>query len=183
MEIEIWKDIEGYECLYQASNFGRIKCLYKIRNIGGRKNIRTYPEKIMKQRKLPQRNYMYIILCKDGVQRSFTVHRIIAKLFVENPENLPQVNHKDCDSFNNKSDNLEWCTGSQNMIHAFLNGKLPSVFNSIDRNPSMKKVRDIKTGTIYNSIIEASLDNHVSARSLYHQLAGTTKNKTSLIKL
>jgi hypothetical protein len=103
MDDEIWKDIEGYEGLYQASNFGRIKNLHKIRFVGLTKYQRIYPEQIMKQKKLLKgKRYFYINLCKNGVQKLFSVHRIIAKTFIPNPNSLPQVNHKDCDPLKDK---------------------------------------------------------------------------------
>ena len=104
---EIWKDIPNYEGIYQVSNLGKIR------------SCRT--NKIRKQ--IKQRSgYMRIILTKNKKQKAFSVHTLVAKCFVENTNNLPYVNHIDGNKENNISDNLEWVTASQNMIHAISKG-------------------------------------------------------------
>lgn len=181
-DFEQWKDIPCYEGLYQASNLGRVKALKKVRTFGRyTKNERVYPEKIMCQRKLPKREYLYLTFCKDGKPRSFTVHRIIATLFCENPFNLPVVNYLDCDPQNNRADNLEWTTLSGNSKHACDNGRFPSLFGMDGiKNPSAKPVIDSATGKIYSTVSEASKALNVSVRSLYYQLSGQEKKKTTL---
>ena len=97
---EIWKDIEGYEGLYQVSNMGRVKSLGK----GGTHKQVHY----LKQAK-ERCGYLFVALCKKGKVKQFKVHRLVAKAFIPNPNNLSQVNHKDEDKTNNRVDNLEWC--------------------------------------------------------------------------
>ena len=101
---EIWKDIVGYEGLYQVSNLGRVKSLnYKC----------TKSEKILKTH--PQRwGYLLVKLSYKDKAKDFQVHRLVASAFLDNPNNLPQVNHKDKNPSNNKVDNLEWCTPEYN---------------------------------------------------------------------
>lgn len=101
---EVWKDIKGYEGLYQASNLGRIKSL----NFN-----KTGKEKIMKPR--TGNRYYMIALWKNGKRNDFLIHRIIAETFIKNIENKPFVNHKDENCFNNSIDNLMWCTHEENM--------------------------------------------------------------------
>ena len=97
--MEIWKDIEGYEGLYQVSNMGRVKSL-----------------KFGKERILnPSKNrYVIVTLSKDNKTNYFQVHRLVAKAFIPNPHNLPQVNHRNEDKTDNRVDNLEWCSAKYN---------------------------------------------------------------------
>lgn len=110
--IEIWKDIKGYEGLYQVSNLGRVKSL---ENRSNHKN-----QLIMKQSIV--RGYKQITLCKNKVQKMYKVHRLVAETFIPNPNNKNQVNHIDGNKRNNCYYNLEWCTASENMKHAFKTG-------------------------------------------------------------
>lgn len=104
-ETEIWKDVEGYEGLYQVSNFGRVKSL-NYRGLG--------KEKVLKQGKHKQ-GYLLVHLYKDNKQKTSTVHKLVALAFLENPYNFPQVNHKDENKENNKVENLEFCSARYNI--------------------------------------------------------------------
>lgn len=107
---EIWKNIEGYEGLYMISNFGRVKCL-EHKCPGRYKNKpRTVKEHIMKITLNKENGYYYTTLSNLDRGRTFAVHRLVAKAFLPNPENLPYINHKDRNRQNNNVDNLEWCT-------------------------------------------------------------------------
>ena len=112
---EIWKDIPGYEGFYQASNLGRIKSLVLYNN-RYKKYIKR--EKVLKTT-TQKTGYLMLTLCKDKKKSNLLVHRIIAKTFLSNPNNYPQVNHKDGNKKNNCVDNLEWCTSSENQKHAY----------------------------------------------------------------
>ena len=108
---EIWKDMPGYEGLYQVSNH------VQIRNI-----------KWTTRRPLIQYNnrgnyaYKVVRLSKNGIIKTKLVHRMVALAFIPNPDNKETVNHKDLDKFNNNSHNLEWCTQKENIHHAIKNG-------------------------------------------------------------
>ena len=122
---EIWKDIKGYEGLYQVSNLGKVKSLKKEVNFysGLYKEVkkRKYKERIINLKKT-NRGYMNITLYKNGIRKHFNVHRLVADTFILNPNNLPEVNHKDGNKENNCVDNLEWVTRSENMQHSLKTG-------------------------------------------------------------
>lgn len=105
---EIWKDIEGYEGLYQISNLGRVWSV--------RKEIYRKPCIVS--------NYYGVSLTKDGHYDTFSIHRLVAEAFIPNPLNLPQVNHIDEDKLNNRADNLEWCTAKYNCNYGGRNSKI-----------------------------------------------------------
>jgi hypothetical protein len=101
---EIWKDIKGYEGIYQVSNLGRVKSLNYHRE--------CY-EKVLNQ-STNKHGYLLAALCKNSNAKFFSVHRLVAQAFIPNPFNLPQINHKDENKKNNSIDNLEWCTAKYN---------------------------------------------------------------------
>lgn len=110
MKNEIWKDIIGYEGMYQVSNLGRIKSKERIAFRGDGTPLHL-KESIM----TPTCNtYLYARLRKDGKYKCLGVHRLVCQAFHPNPNNYPCVNHKDNNPLNNTSDNLEWCTHSYN---------------------------------------------------------------------
>lgn len=121
-ENEVWKDIQGYEGLYQISNFGNVKSLERYKkNNGGSKTL--IAETILKQSK-NNRGYCRIYLCKDSNKKAFSVHRLVADAFVPNPNNLTEVNHKDENKENNCFDNLEWCDCNYNINYGTHNKKI-----------------------------------------------------------
>ena len=98
--MEEWKNVIGYEGLYEVSNKGN------VRNV--RRNTLL---------KLSKNYYGYIQvwLYKNGIRTGFKVHRLVAQAFIPNPDNLPQINHKDEDKLNNCVENLEWCSNEYNV--------------------------------------------------------------------
>lgn len=118
---EIWKDIKGYEGLYQVSNLGRVKSmLRKVPHLGG---YRTIPERIVKFYLSSTTGYYMIKLCKNNIYKLYLVHRLVAEAFVSNPNNWPYINHKDEDRTNNKATNLEWCTPNYNIEYSHVREK------------------------------------------------------------
>lgn len=112
---EIWKDIIGYEGLYQISNLGRVKSLEKTINmIDGRK--RHQKEKILSP--VISKYGYYVITLWNNKSKQCKVHRLVMTAFILNPDNLPQVNHIDENKLNNRVSNLEWVTALQNNRHS-----------------------------------------------------------------
>lgn len=118
---EIWKDIPNFDGLYMASNLGKIKRL--PRKIWNGKSFYLTKEAITYGRKTPK-GYMSIELSKPNDEKRylFQVHRLIALSFIDNPKNLPQINHINGVKDDNRLENLEWCDNSYNQIHAYSNG-------------------------------------------------------------
>lgn len=113
---EIWKDIEGFEGYYKVSNQGRILALE--RNVSERQRRK---EKI-RQTTIQKDGYAKIILYKEFTYKAFMAHRLVAKAFVGNPENKPHVNHINSIRDDNRAENLEWVTSSENALHGYRYG-------------------------------------------------------------
>lgn len=138
---EIWKDIVGYEGLYQVSNLGRVKSLSKYDRLN-----RFHPEK-MKSQVNNGTGYLIVNLKHNGAQKMKTVHRLVAEHFIQNPLGLSDVNHKDGDKTNNRIDNLEWCTHAENVKHA--------VDIGLHADFGQRKVLCIELGVIFNTVKDA----------------------------
>ena len=106
--MEEWRDIKGYEGKYMVSNLGRFKSL-NYRRTGKEKILEGYPDKD---------GYLYVNLCKDGKGKQCMIHRLVAMAFIPNPDNLPEVNHKDENPKNNRVENLEWCSRQYNVDYS-----------------------------------------------------------------
>ena len=116
---EIWKDIAGYEGLYQISNIGRVRSLNKGDGIGTGNYKRKC--KIIKSATNVQR-YEIVVLSKKGKRKTITVHRLVAEAFIPNPNKFPCINHKDESRNNNAVENLEWCNYSYNNKYGYDKG-------------------------------------------------------------
>lgn len=111
--MEVWKDIPGYEGYYQASTEGRVRSLSRIRMDGAYK-----PGKVLNKNRLRD-GYEQVALCKDRKRDYEKVHRLVALTFIPNPDNKPQVNHKNGIKHDNRLENLEWVTPRENTMHAY----------------------------------------------------------------
>lgn len=176
---EIWKDIKGYEGLYQVSNLGRIKSL----NFRGNNK-----EGLLKPCKNSD-GYLNVRLYKDGNGKTLKVHRFVAEAFLSNPDNLPQVNHKDEDKTNNCVDNLEWCdikyncnygTRTERMLKNRNDESRPIYqFDSegifIKKWDSAKQIEE-ETGYFHTAIYGCCTNKYLSAYNFYWQYSPVFKN-------
>lgn len=147
--VEEWKAVVGFEGLYEVSSFGRIKSLKRRGN---------WKEHIMKTC-VHKNGYERVELNKDGKPYYCLVHRLVATSFIPNPENKPEVNHKNGDKTDNKVDNLEWATKSENIKHAY-NNRLVSedvIENRIKKmNNAHRKQVMRSDGIIFDSVKSAA---------------------------
>lgn len=159
--MEIWKDIQGYEGLYQVSNLGKIKSLDRIikANKDGGKRLAKGELKTLQK---GWHGYLWVALCKNGKSKTYSVHRLVALAFIENKENMPQVNHIDGNKENNSVGNLEWCDDAKNIRHALYNGLVKNA----------KSVRCIETGEVFVSSGEAQRLLGVSGRTIRNVCSG-----------
>lgn len=183
---EIWKDIKDYEGLYQISNLGNVKVL--DRKIKNNYNYFVRKEKILKLCVSKKDGYVYVCLTKNNKGKTVKVHRLVAKAFIPNPNNLPQVNHKDEDKTNNCVDNLEWCTSLYNNNYGTRNNKLynKTSFKKGYKPKSCKKIEKYSFDGIlldtYFSIREAGRKNNFSASSIYRCCEGKIKCRNFIWK-
>jgi len=111
--VDCWRDVVGFEGLYEVSNEGRVKTVErKVKNKHG---VRTVNPIILKQSL--RLGYPSVTLSSENKNYSRHVHRLVAQAFLPNPDDLPQINHKDLNPENNNVDNLEWCTAKHNINH------------------------------------------------------------------
>lgn len=146
---EIWKDIQNYEGSYQVSNYGRVKSLSRVDSRGNKRN-----EKILKLDK-DRQGYKNVYLCKNGKRKFYQVHRLVANAFIPNPNNYPQVNHKDENPSNNNINNLEWCTAKYNCNYGKHKEKL-SLKMTGKNNHKAKSIICITTDEIFDTVAEAA---------------------------
>ena len=140
--IEEWRTIVGYEGQYEVSSYGRVRSLDRYDKMN-----RFWKGRILNLH-TGTGGYLFVGLSSNGNEKNYLVHRLVAQAFIPNPNNLPQVNHKDENKANNAAENLEWCNKTYN------------------ENYGSKKEREIKTKTLNNrvnghkKIIQYDLDNN-----------------------
>lgn len=160
---EQWKDIYGFEGIYQISNCGNVK------NVKRNKNIAlTYCKRT---------GYIYANLYNNYKRKNATVHRLIATAFIPNPNNFPEINHIDGNKTNNSIENLEWCTRSHNMKHAVANGLHMKVIPHDLRKTVVAMNADGSLIGTYNGLKAAADEFGISTQAISSYCKGNRKNK------
>ena len=154
--MEEWKDIKGYEGIYQISNKGRVKTLGNNRR----------KEKI-REGIADNTGYKRISLCKNGKEKKYSIHRLVAQAFLPNPDNLPVVNHKDENKLNNNVENLEWCTQKYNVNYSSSNGRPAKKIICIETNEIFVGIKDV---------INRMFDGKGSSSTIGEHLCGRNKS-------
>ncbi len=153
---ENWSSIAGYEGLYEVSDMGRVRSVARGGTKGG----------ILSAHR-SRYGYMLVSLFKNNIRTGFSIHKLVATAFIPNPNNLPQVNHKDEDKTNNHVENLEWCTASYNMNYGgrpYARSK-PITQKEINGNPIVE----------YKSIMDAVRQIGVNKGNIVECLKGRRK--------
>ena len=163
---EIWKPIDGYEGRYEISNFGRLKSYLQDRNGKikiGNKTFKGYRSALLYD--------------ADGNKSWIPIHRLVANAFIDNPMNLPQVNHKDENKENNHVENLEWCTNEYNHNYGTRN-KRTSISNRCCPTTSKRIYSVDSDGNIesYDSVNEAERQTGISHSNIIRTLKGRTNH-------
>lgn len=175
---EIWKDVIGFEGLYQVSNFGRVRSLDRRARIGYGKT------------RFVKGKYLTPCACTNGYlsiplhngsenKKVFLMHRLVAMHFIPNSDNLPEVNHKDEDITNNRADNLEWCTSKYNANYGARNRKvLETKFARGLINPVNQYTKDGKFVRRWESMADAGREYGVDISAIIRVCRG--KQHTSM---
>ena len=142
---EEWRAVLGYEGLYEVSNFGRVRSL--PHEVPTKIGTRISPGRVMKLQPF-KLGYMGVCLSKDNKQALKTVHRLVAEAFIENPDNLPQVNHKDENKMNCSVDNLEWCDRKYNCNYG------TAVQRSAEKNKNGVKSVEVEQWSLDDKLIK-----------------------------
>ena len=165
--MEIWKTIEGTNGRYEISNTGKIRSL-NYKNTGKIKELRPAPD---------PKGYMKTMLLIGGRYKNVKVHRLVAEVFIPNPEGKPQVNHKDGNKRNNHEDNLEWSSNIENAHHAIETGLFVNSYKASEAANEKRKKPIVATRAdgekyTFDSISSASRSLGVNRRHIQSILRG-----------
>ena len=172
---EIWLPVEGLEDLYEVSNMGRVRSLDRVVTSTSKNGVlfkRVYKGRVIKQQKDSRGLYWTVSVSRKCCLKTLLTHILVAKAFVPNPNNLPEVNHKDCDPANNIWTNLEWCDRKYNVNYADARIKQK-------KKVSKPVLLLTKHGILlreFSSRVEAAKQTGVSTHTISKICLGQTKN-------
>ena len=172
-----WKDVIGYEGKYKVSNFGNIKSIQEYDINYGYKECDKIKKLILHQTGC----YVVSLYSGNGKYKTKRVHRLVAEAFLEKIENKNQVNHKDGNRLNNNLDNLEWCNGSENILHSYrVLGRKNAMLGKVGKLHKLSKpirITNINTKEVFNfESINLSLNKlGISKTSIYRALSSKDK--------
>lgn len=179
--MEVWKQIKGYEGLYEVSNTGRVKSVARVVNTSDNRAL-PIKEKILtlhasKCDKKHPRPMFHVELWKNNKREVPFIHRLVAQAFIPNPDNKPQINHIDGDRRNNNVENLEWCTNGENVKHAYANGLIVSA--------NKKAVRGVNVVTgkvvLFESIASAAREIKGNADAIRSAIKGRSSTSAGYV--
>lgn len=171
---ELWRWVVGYEGLYMVSDHGTVMSVPSHQCRGGKRNY--YKPGMVVNHHDNGKGYRVLSLYKDGIQHQTTVHRLVAQAFLDNPQNLPEVNHLDGNKANNNVENLEWVSESDNVRHAI---DVLDAF-AFARTLTEEQVLDIRSDTRTERAIAKDYGlsqtavNKIRAGETYKKFAGKT---------
>lgn len=154
------REIPNYEGLYAVTSCGKVW---------------SYRSKQFLTPRKSKKGYLTVLLCNKGNMREFKIHRLVADAYIPNPDNLPQVNHKDENKQNNCIANLEWCTNAYNRNYGTRNERAAIGISKAKMKPCMC----VETGQIYSSAIEAARDTNLCKESINRCCRGERKTYTN----
>lgn len=162
---EIWRAVVEYEGYYEVSSFGRVKSLPRMTARGMMGGQLMTPVK-------NKNGYLTVKLCKEGKIKAFYIHRLVAEAFIPNPDNLPQVNHKDEVKTNNHVSNLEWITIEGNLNYRTRNERIAKA----NSKPVAQKTLDGELVKIWPSVMEVERQTGWSQRNISKCCNGKRKS-------
>lgn len=136
---EEWKDIIGYENMYQISNTGQVRSVDRI-VFAGKHYVPTRIKGCIIKTRISKNGYVMVTLSNKSKTKHLYVHRLVAEAFIPNPDNKREVNHKDTNKLNNNVNNLEWTTSSENKIHAHKNGLMDNKYVGAEKRAKKQRI-------------------------------------------